>query len=204
MGISPIPPHVRMFGDLVYSGTHNRWVPGILDASPLVCAFCVNSPIDGLIEHPMNYAHGSQFAVLHCGWVYNEWGLPIPPKITSLAPGQWSDCSTASKLIWKDMGKVNMSSVITDNTTGQNTTIPCPFIGQYCMLACLPQHVWLACKSTSLHMTDQHMEAKTNGRHFPDDIFKCIFLNENVLISIKISLKFVPRVKLTISQHWFR
>ena len=27
---------------------------------------------------------------------------------------------------------------------------------------------------------------------FPDDIFKCIFLNENVLISIKISLKCVP------------
>ena len=32
-----------------------------------------------------------------------------------------------------------------------------------------------------------------NGRHFPDDIFKYIFLNENVWISIKISLKFVPK-----------
>ena len=32
-----------------------------------------------------------------------------------------------------------------------------------------------------------------HGRHFPDDIFKCIFLNENVSISIKISPKFVPR-----------
>ena len=31
-----------------------------------------------------------------------------------------------------------------------------------------------------------------NGRHFPDDIFKCIFLNENVWIPLKISLKFVP------------
>ena len=29
------------------------------------------------------------------------------------------------------------------------------------------------------------------GRYFPDDIFKCIFLNDNVLISIKIPLKFV-------------
>ena len=37
------------------------------------------------------------------------------------------------------------------------------------------------------------IEAETNGRHFPDDIFKCIFLNENVFISIKISLKFVPK-----------
>ena len=32
-----------------------------------------------------------------------------------------------------------------------------------------------------------------NERHFPDEIFKCIFLNENVRISFKISLKFVPK-----------
>ena len=32
-----------------------------------------------------------------------------------------------------------------------------------------------------------------NGRHFPDDIFQYIFLNENEWISIKISLKFVPK-----------
>ena len=31
------------------------------------------------------------------------------------------------------------------------------------------------------------------GRRFADDIFKRIFLNENVWISIKISLKFVPK-----------
>ena len=31
------------------------------------------------------------------------------------------------------------------------------------------------------------------GRHFPDDIFKCIFLNEFKWISIEISLKFVPK-----------
>ena len=34
---------------------------------------------------------------------------------------------------------------------------------------------------------------RQNGRHFADDIFKCIFLNENLWISIKISLKFVPK-----------
>ena len=32
-----------------------------------------------------------------------------------------------------------------------------------------------------------------NGRHFADDTFKRIFLNENVRISIKISMKFVPK-----------
>ena len=34
------------------------------------------------------------------------------------------------------------------------------------------------------------------GWHFPDDIFKCIFLNENVWISFQISLKFVIEVRI--------
>ena len=37
------------------------------------------------------------------------------------------------------------------------------------------------------------LRPRQNGCHFPDDIFKWIFLNENVWISINISLKFVPR-----------
>ena len=36
------------------------------------------------------------------------------------------------------------------------------------------------------------LRPRQDGRHFPVDIFKCIFFNENVWISIKISLKFVP------------
>ena len=37
------------------------------------------------------------------------------------------------------------------------------------------------------------LRPKQNGRHYADDIFKCIFLNENVWIPIEISLKFVPK-----------
>ena len=36
------------------------------------------------------------------------------------------------------------------------------------------------------------LRPRQNGRHFPDDIFKWIFLNENLWILIDISLKFVP------------
>ena len=36
------------------------------------------------------------------------------------------------------------------------------------------------------------LKQRQNGRHFPYDIFKWIFLNENVWLSINISLKFVP------------
>ena len=41
-----------------------------------------------------------------------------------------------------------------------------------------------------------HDDPRQNGRHFADDIFKCIFLNENAWISLKISLKFVPKVRI--------
>ena len=37
------------------------------------------------------------------------------------------------------------------------------------------------------------LRPRQNGRHFADDIFMCIFLNEHVWIPIEISLKFVPK-----------
>ena len=37
------------------------------------------------------------------------------------------------------------------------------------------------------------LRPRQNGRHFTDDIFKCIFLNESVWIPIEISLKLVPK-----------
>ena len=37
------------------------------------------------------------------------------------------------------------------------------------------------------------LRPRKNGRHFADDNFKCIFLNENVWIPVKISLKYVPK-----------
>ena len=40
------------------------------------------------------------------------------------------------------------------------------------------------------------IEAKAKWRRFADDTFKCIFLNENVIISMKIPLKFVPKAPI--------
>ena len=37
------------------------------------------------------------------------------------------------------------------------------------------------------------LRPRQNGRHFADDVFKCIFLNENVRILLKSSLEFVPK-----------
>ena len=40
------------------------------------------------------------------------------------------------------------------------------------------------------------LRPRQNGRHFADDISKYIFLYENARISLKISLKFVPNVRI--------
>ena len=58
-------------------------------------------------------------------------------------------------------------------------------------------HDWL---SESLQRNQEKMfntlRPRQNGRHFADDMFKCIFLNENVWIPIKISLTFVPEGRI--------
>ena len=47
--------------------------------------------------------------------------------------------------------------------------------------------------STVIAIIFNTLRPRQNGRHFTDDIFKWIFANENVSITIKISLKFVPK-----------
>ena len=47
--------------------------------------------------------------------------------------------------------------------------------------------------SQSQHQLFNTLRPRQNCRYFADDIFKCIFLNENVWISLKISLKFIPK-----------
>ena len=54
-----------------------------------------------------------------------------------------------------------------------------------CHLSAVPR---LLCK-----LMVNTLRPRQNGRHFPDDIFIWILLNENVWISISTSLKFVPR-----------
>ena len=40
------------------------------------------------------------------------------------------------------------------------------------------------------------LRPRQNGCHFTDDIFKCIFLNEDEWIALKISLKFVAKIRI--------
>ena len=47
------------------------------------------------------------------------------------------------------------------------------------------------CKQAAVNTGLNNLRSGQNGRHFPDDIFEYIFLNENVWIQIK-SLNYVP------------
>ena len=48
------------------------------------------------------------------------------------------------------------------------------------------------------------LRPRQNGRHFADDIFKCIFLNENVWIGLIFNWSLFLWFELTIFQHWYR
>ena len=49
---------------------------------------------------------------------------------------------------------------------------------------------------SSCHQSLNRLRSRQNCRSFSDDIFNCIFLNENVWISLKVSLKFVFKVRI--------
>ena len=74
---------------------------------------------------------------------------------------------------------------------------------RYRQTCCRPRGSW---RLSSTHTAWQHLKGQyhgmtlvlntlrpwQNGCHLPDNIFKCIFIQENARSSIKISLKFVP------------
>ena len=55
------------------------------------------------------------------------------------------------------------------------------------------QAPWSQIGITILQFLFNTLRPRQNGHHFAEDILKCIFLNENVWISHKISLNFVPK-----------
>ena len=52
---------------------------------------------------------------------------------------------------------------------------------------------WMSAEQKQLSWSLTHWGREKKGGLYPDDIFKCIFLTENVIISITISLQFVPK-----------
>ena len=74
---------------------------------------------------------------------------------------------------------------------------PSHFLNQCCVLICevlwhsLDRNFTESAQAIVLYINT--LRPRQNGRHFADDIFKRIFLNQNVWIPIETSLKFVPK-----------
>ena len=53
--------------------------------------------------------------------------------------------------------------------------------------------IWSIARTCTIHHVVNSFSPGQNGRHFADDVFRCILVNEEFGILIKISLKFVPK-----------
>ena len=64
-----------------------------------------------------------------------------------------------------------------------------------CMNSLAPGHGPCGCNHWLVNFQTHinTLRPRQNGRHFADDTFNRLFVNENVRISIKFSLKFVPK-----------
>ena len=73
-------------------------------------------------------------------------------------------------------------------------------ISQHWFLKTTIQYWWVVVIEVCYAILKQHRIGMINTlwprQNFADDTFKCIFLHENDRISIKISLKFVPKVPI--------
>ena len=68
----------------------------------------------------------------------------------------------------------------------------CQIIPDYVLLCCLLQ--------VTLYIYT--LRLRQNDRHFPEDTFKCIFLNENIWSLIEISPRFVPKGPINNIPTW--
>ena len=132
------------------------------------------------IVYPKKYAHGFVvlcFVVVMQSFIMNSVEVFIHIHQGCFA-GTWAIVRLPQCQWSKPDGYVKISQCITTTKHSKAKTV-CIFLGIYCM--------------RSLLWGFNTLRPRQNGRHFADDIFKWIFLNENVWIPIKISLKFVPR-----------
>ena len=140
-----------------------------------------------VVIHWLIFPYPSGLLHWHCG---NLTIAPVPAK-----QPWWIWINTSCEFI--------MNDCIT--TTKQSTTKPCAYFLGYTVYVSVNWiiigsdngllSVWRqAITWTNVeYLSINTLRPRQNGRRFPDDTFKCIFLNENARISIKISMKFVPK-----------
>ena len=99
---------------------------------------------------------------------------------------QYANFSFIKQAIWQMFCCICLKITFSFNKNVWNQNYRIIYLSK-CMHPLVLSNFWHA------NMPVNSLRPRQNGRHFADDIFKCIFLNENVWIPIKISLKFVSK-----------
>ena len=135
--------------------------------------------------------------MLCCGYTLTD--FPISIRLTSLALWQSNDCPSASKATLMNMDKhlmwIHYERLHNHNKAKHNKTV-CIFLGIYCngtRLYCVGKWTSNLIQGEKLLRMFNTLRPRQDGRHFADDIFTCIFFNENCCILIKLSLKYMRK-----------
>ena len=118
------------------------------------------------------------------------------------ADGSGCDCETGWMSDYMDHRSYNPTTHILKFCNVINPHFH--YMGRKHMLLMVVSFWWkkyqvLLCQSFLINT----LRPRQNVRHFAEEISECIFLNENIWISIEISLNLSLRIELTIFQTWF-
>ena len=129
--------------------------------------------------------------MFHSGFIHCLTHLPLDKMAATLADDNFKCIFLNGNdgiLIWISLKFVPMSPIGNKPALVQ---VMAKQVTSHYLNQCAPSsltHLYVSLGGDEL----THQVPSQNGCCFVDDIFKCIFVNENVCISFQISLKFVP------------
>ena len=164
----PYPPCLRMADRTLLAG-----YPRYVDGKWIEMSVCLMKQSDDDIRLITHWGRTTHICVNN---------LTITGSDNDLSPGRYQD------IIWTQCWDMVISTIRNELQWNchQNQCI-------FNQESAFENVVWKKVAILSRPQYVNPLRPRQNGRHFADDIFKCIFLNESVLIPIKISMKFVPK-----------
>ena len=142
-----------------------------------------------LIKYPNKYRYSFHANVFCCNLV------TVAHIFSALLHWHWTNYSRAGDTTLKNMYKYMQSTLLSNiyiTTTKQSTTEP---------YAYFPYSFHWLCKTTFILNT---LRPKQCGCQFPDDIFKCFFINWMKMYELRLRFHWSLFLGVTIFQHWFR
>ena len=142
---------------------------GVSNSWGIICVYWWSYPLHGTTGWHFLWP------CLCIDWQWSHWGWQTQPAVT--VNTDIFKSSQGSDISWNQF--VSLCKVPKSLLSGMRQGSESK--------ACVNSSVYDFIKSINT------LRLRQNGRHFPDDIFKWIFVNENAWILVKISLKFVSR-----------